>query len=50
MVNAFIFNMKGILINKITLNSGINTINLGQLSSGNYVLYSEGNSYSIIVE
>ena len=48
--NAFIFNMKGLVIKKITLNSGINTINLGQLSSGNYMLYSEGNSYSIIVE
>ena len=48
--NASIFNMKGILVKKISLNSGINTINLGQLSSGNYMLYSEGNSYSIIVE
>ena len=28
----------------------LNTINLGQLSSGNYMLCSERNSYSIIVE
>ena len=48
--NASIFNMKGLLVKNFSLNSGINTINLGQLSSGNYMLYSEGNSYSIIVE
>ncbi|MEC8286334.1 MAG: T9SS type A sorting domain-containing protein, partial [Bacteroidota bacterium] len=48
--NASIFNMKGLLVKNFRLNSGINTINLGQLSSGNYMLYSEGNSYSIIVE
>ena len=48
--NASMFNIEGLLVKKVSLNSGINTINLGQLSSGNYMLFSEGNSYSIIVE
>ena len=48
--NASIFNVKGSLVKKISLNIGVNTIDLGQLCSGNYVLYSDGNSYSIIVE
>ena len=48
--NATLFNVNGSLVKKINLISGVNIINLGQFSSGSYILYSDGNSYSIIVE
>ena len=48
--NASLYNMNGSLVKKINLTSGVNVFNLGQLSSGSYMLYSDGNSYSIIVE